>query len=103
MGKFIERRFRPGVRYCEATEKRLERLATNVANLGDLLQARVQVEVEEQNSKILAALDLRAMTQIRIQKAVEGFSIIAISYYLISVLKIIRETLSSLGVSIAPE
>jgi len=102
VGKFIERRFRPGVRYCEATEKRLERITSSVANLGDLLQARVQVEVEEQNSKILAALDLRAMTQIRIQKAVEGFSIIAISYYLISVLKIICETLSSLGVSIAP-
>jgi len=44
LGVFIERRFRPTVRYCYATHQRLERLNDSVANLSDLLQARVQVE-----------------------------------------------------------
>lgn len=100
LGVFIERRFRPTVRYCAATDQRLVRLGQSVANLGDLLQARVQVEVEEQNSAILRSLNARADTQIRIQKAVEGLSIIAISYYLLSLFKLLYEGLHGLGLNI---
>ena len=100
LGVFIERRFRPTVRYCAATDQRLVRLGQSVANLGDLLQARVQVEVEEQNSAILRSLNTRADTQIRIQKAVEGLSIIAISYYLLSLFKLLYEGLHGLGLEI---
>ena len=101
LGVFIERRFKPTVRYCAATDQRLVRLSQSVANLGDLLQARVQVEVEEQNSEILRSLNARADTQIKIQKAVEGLSIIAISYYLLSLFKLFYEGLHSVGVDIS--
>jgi uncharacterized membrane-anchored protein len=97
LGVFIERRFRPSVRYCAATEQRLDRLAGGIANLGELLQAKAQVEVEEQNSKILESLNARSNTQLKIQKAVEGFSLIAISYYLIGLLKMTLEGLGALG------
>lgn len=102
LGVFIERRFKPTVRYCTATEQRLEHLAESVANLGDLLQARVQVEMEEQNSEILKSLNARADAQIKIQRAVEGLSIIAITYYLLSLLKLGYSGLHLLGVDIAP-
>ncbi|WP_375738327.1 DUF3422 domain-containing protein [Pseudomonas boanensis] len=101
LGVFIERRFKPTVRYCAATDQRLVRLSQSVANLGDLLQARVQVEVEEQNSEILRSLNARADTQIKIQKAVEGLSIIAISYYLLSLFKLFYEGLHGVGVDIS--
>ncbi|WP_271407796.1 DUF3422 domain-containing protein [Pseudomonas sp. Q1-7] len=101
LGVFIERRFRPTVRYCAATDQRLVRLGQSVANLGDLLQARVQVEVEEQNSEILRSLNARADTQIKIQKAVEGLSIIAISYYLLSLFKLFYGGLHSIGLDIS--
>ena len=101
IGIFIERRFRPTVRYCDATHQRLERLHGSVANLGDLLQARVQVEVEEQNAAILKSLNARAITQVKIQKAVEGLSIIAISYYFFSLLKLVYEGLHGLGIEIS--
>ncbi|MCY1350154.1 hypothetical protein D9M69_363810 [compost metagenome] len=101
LGVFIERRFRPTVRYCAATDQRLVRLGQSVANLGDLLQARVQVEVEEQNSEILRSLNARADTQIKIQKAVEGLSIIAISYYLLSLFKLFYGGLHSLGLEVS--
>lgn len=97
LGVFIERRFKPSVRYCAATEQRLDRLAAGIANLGELLQAKAQVEVEEQNSKILESLNARSNTQLKIQKAVEGFSLIAISYYLIGLLKMTLEGLGALG------
>ena len=102
LGVFIERRFKPTVRYCSATEQRLEHLAKSVANLGDLLQARVQVEMEEQNSEILKSLNARADAQIKIQRAVEGLSIIAITYYLLSLLKLGYSGLHLLGVALAP-
>lgn len=103
LGVFIERRFRPTLRYCAATDQRLVRLGDSVANLGDLLQVRVQVEVEEQNSEILRSLNARADTQIKIQKAVEGLSIIAISYYLLSLFKLIYAGLHTIGLDIAPK
>jgi uncharacterized membrane-anchored protein len=102
LGVFIERRFKPTVRYCTATEQRLEHLAESVANLGDLLQARVQVEMEEQNSEILKSLNARADAQIKIQRAVEGLSIIAITYYLLNLLKLGYSGLHLLGVGVAP-
>ncbi|MHC8380220.1 DUF3422 domain-containing protein [Pseudomonas sp. LB3P14] len=102
LGVFIERRFKPTVRYCTATEQRLEHLAKSVANLGDLLQARVQVEMEEQNSEILKSLNARADAQIKIQRAVEGLSIIAITYYLLNLLKLGYSGLHLLGAEVAP-
>jgi uncharacterized membrane-anchored protein len=63
----------------------------------------VQVEVEEQNSAILRSLNSRANTQIKIQKAVEGLSIIAISYYLLSLFKLGVEGAHSLGIGLSPQ
>ncbi|WP_137819348.1 DUF3422 domain-containing protein [Pseudomonas sp. 2FG] len=102
LGVFIERRFKPTVRYCAATDQRLQRLGHSVANLSELLQARVQVEVEAQNSEILHSLNSRANTQIKIQKAVEGLSLIAISYYLLSLFKLVFEGLHTVGLKIEP-
>ncbi|MBL0844668.1 DUF3422 domain-containing protein [Pseudomonas mediterranea] len=101
LGVFIERRFKPTVRYCAATEQRLEQLAMSVANLGDLLQARVQVEMEDQNAEILRSLNARAYAQIKIQRAVEGLSIIAITYYLINLFKLVYSGLHTLGADLS--
>lgn len=89
------------MRYCAATEQRLEQLAMSVANLGDLLQARVQVEMEDQNAEILRSLNARADAQIKIQRAVEGLSIIAITYYLINLFKLIYSGLHTLGANLS--
>ncbi|MBV7547348.1 DUF3422 domain-containing protein [Pseudomonas sp. PDM26] len=102
LGIFIERRFKPTVRYCAVTEQRLDVLAKSVANLGELLQARVQVEMEEQNAEILKSLNTRADAQIKIQRAVEGLSIIAITYYVLSLLKLLYSGIHVLGVNWSP-
>lgn len=102
LGVFIERRFKPTVRYCAVTEQRLESLAKNVANLSDLLQARVQVEMEEQNAEILSGLNARAEAQIKIQHAVEGLSIIAITYYLVGLLSYLYTGVRLLGADLSP-
>lgn len=102
LGTFILRRFRPTVRYCAAMDQRLVGLGQSVAQLSDLLQARTQVEIEEQNTAILRSLNDRASTQLKIQRAVEGLSIIVISYYIVSLFKLSLEGLTALGLGIEP-
>ncbi|CDM24883.1 hypothetical protein BN940_12131 [Castellaniella defragrans 65Phen] len=102
LGTFIAQRFRPTVRYCASTDQRLSRIGSAVSHLSSLLQARVQVEMEEQNSQILQSLSTRAETQIKIQKAVEGLSIIAISYYLFSLFKLLYQGMLTLGIELPP-
>lgn len=101
LGIFIERRFNPTIRFCAATEQRLDQLAMSVANFGDLLQARVQVDMEDQNALILKSLNARADAQVKIQRAVEGLSVIAISYYLFSLCKLFYSAVVTLGAPIS--
>ncbi|MNC18721.1 hypothetical protein D3C76_781080 [compost metagenome] len=58
--------------------------------------------MEEQNSEILKSLNARADAQIKIQRAVEGLSIIAITYYLLSLLKLGYSGVHLLGVEVSP-
>ncbi|CAN7348347.1 DUF3422 domain-containing protein [Rhizobium sp. LjRoot258] len=99
-GVFVARRFKPAVRTCAATALRLEQLSHATMHLLDLLQTRIQVEIEYQNTVQIRAMAERAAVQLKIQRAVEGFSIIAISYYLLSLLKMTAETLDHTGVHI---
>lgn len=101
-GVFVTRRFRPAVRTCEATALRLDQLSHATMHLIDLLQTRIQVEIEYQNAIQIQAMADRAATQVKIQRAVEGFSIIAISYYLLSLLKVAIETADHAGLHISP-
>ncbi|MEQ5803064.1 DUF3422 domain-containing protein [Halomonas sp. H10-9-1] len=102
LGTFILRRFRPTVHFCASIHRRQQDLAESVARLNDLLRTRAQVEIEEQSAEMLASLNERTSSQLKIQKAVEGLSIIVISYYLFSLFKLGLQSLDALGVSIVP-
>ncbi|TIX90790.1 DUF3422 domain-containing protein [Rhizobium sp. P44RR-XXIV] len=101
-GVFVARRFKPAMRSCEATALRLEQLSHAAMHLIDLLQTRIQVEIEVQNAAQIQAMAERAETQVKIQRAVEGLSIIAISYYLLGLIKVAIETADHAGVHIDP-
>jgi len=96
-GVFVDRRFRPAVRTCSSTAQRLEQLAASVAQLGALLQTRVQLALEDQNAQRLEGMERRARSQLRIQSAVEGLSVIAIGYYAVSLIKSSLEAVDHAG------
>jgi uncharacterized membrane-anchored protein len=81
LGGFLQRRLSPAMRTCESVEKRQEAFADRVDRATRLLSARVQVTSEEQNADLLKAMNRRAGLQLRLQEAVEGLSVFAISYY----------------------
>jgi uncharacterized membrane-anchored protein len=82
--EFMMRRYEPAMRTVKSTEKRLGTLADRAIRAGDLLRTRVDVERSAQNQKLLESMDRRADLQLRLQRTVEGLSVVAISYYAVS-------------------
>jgi len=93
IGVFLERRFRPAVKTCAAALRRQDELAQGIAQASNMLRTRVDVKLEEQNGDLLRAMESRSRAQLRIQQAVEGLSVFAISYYLLALLKIVVDGL----------
>ena len=79
--EFMLRRFDPAMRTVKAADARLRNLAERSMRAGTLLSTRVDVERSAQNQKLLESMDRRADTQLRLQRTVEGLSVVAISYY----------------------
>jgi uncharacterized membrane-anchored protein len=93
LSSFLDRRFTPAMRTCEAFLRRLDQLETGIDRASDMLRTRVDVNLQAQNSALLSDMESRSRTQLRIQEAVEGLSVFAISYYLIGLLKVVTEGL----------
>ena len=97
--EFMQRRYQPAMRTVKSTEARLERLAFRATRAGELLRTRVDVERSAQNQALLASMDRRADMQLRLQHTVEGLSVVAISYYAVSLVSYLLYPLTDLGVS----
>jgi uncharacterized membrane-anchored protein len=83
-GEFMMRRYEPAMRTVISMERRLERMSARALRASDLLRTRVDVERSAQNQSILESMDKRADLQLRLQHTVEGLSVVAISYYAVS-------------------
>jgi uncharacterized membrane-anchored protein len=82
--EFMTRRFDPAMRTVQSTERRLEAMTTRAIRAGDLLRTRVDVDRSAQNQDLLASMDRRSDMALRLQKTVEGLSVVAISYYAVN-------------------
>ena len=83
-GEFMMRRFDPAIRTVKSTEARLRTMAERAARAAELLRTRVDVERSAQNQRLLESMGQRADLQLRLQHTVEGLSVVAISYYAVS-------------------
>ena len=99
----MERRLAPAMKTCEAVAARQQALAGRIANSNDLLRTRVGIVQEAQNRKILQSMNARAAQQLRLQQAVEGLSVAAISYYLVGLVGYSAKGAKALGWSGNPE
>lgn len=82
--EFMTRRYDPAMRTVKSTQKRLTAMAERAIRAGELLRTRVDVERQAQTQKLLESMDRRADLQLRLQKTVEGLSVVAISYYAVN-------------------
>ncbi len=103
VSEFMDRRLTPAMNTCEAMARRQEALAERIAHTNDLLRTRVGIVQERQNRQILQSMNARAAQQLRLQQAVEGLSVAAISYYLVGLLNYAGKAVKAIGWSIDPE
>jgi uncharacterized membrane-anchored protein len=103
IGEFMQRRLSPAMATVAATGQRLASLSERVARTSDLLRTRVDIATEVQNQQLLEKLTHGQEMQLRLQSTVEGLSIAAISYYVISLLLYGGKALKAAGVPINPE
>lgn len=82
--EFMMRRYDPAMRTVKATQRRLDTLADRAMRAGELLRTSVDVDRSAQNQKLLEGMNRRAEAQLRLQRTVEGLSVVAISYYGVS-------------------
>ncbi|MEQ8290943.1 MAG: DUF3422 domain-containing protein [Roseovarius sp.] len=82
--EFMMRRYDPAMRTVRSAQDRLRAMADRARRAGELLRTRVDVERSAQNQALLESMDRRADLQLRLQKTVEGLSVVAISYYAVS-------------------
>jgi uncharacterized membrane-anchored protein len=103
VAEFMDRRLAPAMSTCESIARRQESLAERIAHTNDLLRTRVGIVQEQQNRKILESLNTRAAQQLRMQQAVEGLSVVAISYYSVGLLNYLVKALKIIGLPINAE
>jgi uncharacterized membrane-anchored protein len=103
IGEFMERRLTPAMNTCSAMASRQEALAARIAQTNDLLRTRVGIVQEHQNRRILQSMNRRAAQQLRLQQAVEGLSVAAISYYMVGLLSYATKAVKVAGVPINVE
>jgi uncharacterized membrane-anchored protein len=96
---FMMRRYEPAMRTVNSTETRLRMLSDRAIRAGELLRTRVDVERSAQNQALLESMDRRADMALRMQHTVEGLSVVAISYYAVSLAGYLLYPLTALGIS----
>jgi len=101
VGEFMERRLAPAMDTCVSVAVRQEALANKVGRSNDMLRTRVNLAQERQNQSVLASLSRSAALQVRLQQAVEGLSVVAISYYGIGLAAYALKALKGWGVDVA--
>lgn len=78
------RRYAPAMRTVSSAERRLDAMSSRSIRASNLLRTRVDVERSAQNQALLESMDKRSDLQLRLQRTVEGLSVVAISYYAVS-------------------
>jgi uncharacterized membrane-anchored protein len=100
LGDFMSRRFDPAMRTVKSTQDRLLKMADRAQRAADMLRTRVDVQRSAQNQSLLQSMDERAGVQLRLQRTVEGLSVVAISYYAVNlVMFVLAPLVASLSLS----
>jgi uncharacterized membrane-anchored protein len=99
---FLARRMKPALRTCVTIENRQANLSLKLARAANLLRTRVDVELEQQNQELLKSMNARTRLQLRLQTTVEGLSVAAITYYVVSLFGYLAKAAHDGGVPVEP-
>lgn len=102
LADFLQRRIAPAMRTCQSVKERQATLSDKLTRAIALLRSWIDVELGRQNRDLLASMNDRARMQLRLQQTVEGLSVAAISYYVVSLLGYLLKGIPILHDVVAP-
>lgn len=103
LGEFVLKRVSPAISTVQASAQRLSSLSQRIERASALLRTRVDIATESQNQMLLEKLTRGQELQLRLQSTVEGLSIAAISYYVVSLILYAGKAGKQAGLPIQPE
>ena len=103
IGEFLHRRLAPAMATCRSASRRIGNLAARLTRASALLRTRVDIAREQQNLKILEAMNRRGRLQLRLQQAVEGLSVVVITYYGVSLVGVLAKAAKAAGLDWNPD
>lgn len=103
LGEFLKRRIAPAISTVVSTSSRLNALSERVSRTSALLRTRVDIASEAQNQQLLEKLTKGQELQLRLQATVEGLSVAAISYYVVSLVGHGAQALHAAGLPLNAE
>lgn len=103
LGEFLQRRLAPAMATVDSTAQRLGSLSQRIERALALLRTRVDIATEAQNQQLLEKLTRGQELQLKLQSTVEGLSIAAISYYVVSLVLYGAKAAKAAGLGLNPE
>ncbi|TFY99829.1 DUF3422 family protein [Ramlibacter rhizophilus] len=103
LGEFMQRRLSPARSTCEWAARRQDALSQRISRASNLLRTRVEIEQQESNQQLLAAMNRRQALQLKLQSTVEGLSVAAITYYIVGLVGYLAKGAQGLGWPLTPD
>jgi uncharacterized membrane-anchored protein len=100
---FMDRRLTPARSTCEWAGRRQDALSQRVSRISNLLRTRVEIEQEQSSQALLKTMNQRQDMQLKLQSAVEGLSVAAITYYIVGLLGYVANAAQAFGWPFSPE
>ncbi|EDP63832.1 uncharacterized membrane-anchored protein [alpha proteobacterium BAL199] len=94
---YLMRRLSPAMRTCFSVATRQEALSRRANRLSSLLRTGIEVRLEAQNRDLLESMNRRSAQALALQRTVEGLSVVAVSYYTLSLVKVALDGLAKAG------
>ena len=101
--KFMDRRLTPAKQTCAWAARRQQALSERISRTSNLLRTRVEIEQQQGSQELLDAMNRRQRAQLLLQTAVEGLSVVAITYYGAGLVGYLAKGLKEAGLPVTPE
>lgn len=103
LSRFVMRRLAPAAHTFRSVLKRLTNLSERINRASELLRTSIELHVEEQNQLLLADSNRKARLHLELQTAVEGLSVVVITYYVLGLIGYVLKGTKSLGLTLDVE
>lgn len=97
ISEFMDRRLSPARSTCQWAVRRQDALSQRVSRISSLLRTRVEIDQQKNSQALLASMNQRQSLQLKLQSAVEGLSVAAITYYTLGLLAYLAKGAQLLG------